>query len=255
MGVGANDQINLADPSVMAKLRAAMARREGFKNWQNGLQLTGANQFQNEYYLNQKRSPSPDTSKNGNTLDTKRGLASYRDNPFPSEQDGWAALSNVLMGYFNGTNADVGNKKLRTIKDIVSARMPKSEGDADSYIKDIASYMGVAATDQLNLSDPRVMAKLRSAIARREGYGGWQNGLQLEGGSQYQKEYYLQQQQLAEARPANTPSTVDNSRKSSTHIGQVVVNSNPQSVDALTRSVEQQARRSSTNGTFSSANN
>lgn len=253
MGVGPKDQLNLADPTVMAKLRTAMARREGFKNWQNGLQISGANQFQNEYYLNQKRSSASDASKGNNPRDMKAAGEAYRDNPFPSEQDGWAALSNVLMGYFNGTNSDAGNKKLRTIKEIVSARLPKSEGNVDAYIKDIASYMGVEATDQLNLSDPRVMAKLRSAIARREGYGNWQNGLQT--GGDGQPEYYLQQQKLAEARPVTTTSTVDNSKTSSTHIGQVVVNSNPQSVDALTRSVEQQARRSTTNGTFSSANN
>ncbi|MCL5500436.1 lytic transglycosylase domain-containing protein [Escherichia coli] len=83
----------------------------------------------------------------------------------------------------------------------------------------------------------------------------WQNSIRMEVPSQYKDEYYLQQQQLADMRPVNTSSTVDNSKTSSTHIGQVVVNSNPQSVDALTRSVEQQSRRSSTNGSFSSANN
>jgi len=177
---------------------------------------------------------------------------SYRSNPFPSEREGWEALTNQLMGYFNGSDTP-GSKKLSTIKDIVTARSPKSEKDIDAFVKDVASYMGMGETDQLNLSDPKVMAKLRSAIARREGYGNWQNGLQT--GGDGQPEYYLQQQKLAEARPVATTSTVDNSKKSSTHIGQVVVNSNPQSVDALTRSVEQQARRSTTNGTFSSANN
>lgn len=83
----------------------------------------------------------------------------------------------------------------------------------------------------------------------------WQSGVQVEVPNQYKDDYYLQQQKLADARPVTTTSTVDNSKTSSTHIGQVVVNSNPQSVDALTRSVEQQARRSTTNGTFSSANN
>lgn len=82
----------------------------------------------------------------------------------------------------------------------------------------------------------------------------WQSGVQMEVPGQYKDDYYFQQQKLADALPVATTSTVDNSKTSSTHIGQVVVNSNPQSVDALTRSVEQQSRRSTTNGAFSSAN-
>ena len=92
-------------------------------------------------------------------------------------------------------------------------------------------------------------------MARREGFKNWQHGLQTGGVNQFQNEYYLQQQKWAEARADNMHSTVDNSKTSSTHIGQVVVNTNPQSVDALTKSAEQMARRSTTNGTFSSANN
>ncbi|MFC6121721.1 hypothetical protein ACFPZP_11745 [Citrobacter bitternis] len=192
MGVGSKDQINLADPTVMSKLRAAMARHEGFKNWQNGLQLSGANQFQNEYYLNQKKSSSPGTNKDSNQKDIKPSTDSSQSSqphPKPSE---WETLSNVLMGYFSGPKSTVKNS---------------------------------------------------------------QNSIRMEVPGQYKDEYYLQQQKLADARPVTTTSTVDNSKTSSTHIGQVVVNSNPQSVDALTRSVEQQARRSSTNGSFSSANN
>lgn len=46
---------------------------------------------------------------------------------------------------------------------------------------------------------------------------------------------------------------IDNSQKSDTYIDKVIVNSNPQSADALTQSVTQQAKRSSTNATFSSS--
>ncbi|HBA7884992.1 TPA: lytic transglycosylase domain-containing protein [Escherichia coli] len=64
--------------------------------------------------------------------------------------------------------------------------------------------------------------------------------------------YYQQQQRIA-STPNQTTSKIDNSRSSSTTIGTVVVNSNPTTVDALTRSVNQQVSRASTNAAFSSA--
>lgn len=64
--------------------------------------------------------------------------------------------------------------------------------------------------------------------------------------------YYQQQQRIA-STPSQTTSKIDNSRSSSTTIGTVVVNSNPTTVDALTRSVNQQVSRASTNAAFSSA--
>lgn len=63
--------------------------------------------------------------------------------------------------------------------------------------------------------------------------------------------YYQQQQRIA-STPSQTTSKIDNSRSSSTTIGTVVVNSNPTTVDALTRSVNQQVSRVSTNAAFSS---
>ena len=66
--------------------------------------------------------------------------------------------------------------------------------------------------------------------------------------------YYQQQQRIA-STPSQTTSKIDNSRSSSTTIGTVVVNSNPTTVDALTRSVNQQVSRVSTNAAFSSGVN
>ncbi|EMF1425940.1 transglycosylase SLT domain-containing protein [Escherichia coli] len=63
--------------------------------------------------------------------------------------------------------------------------------------------------------------------------------------------YYQQQQRIA-STPSQTTLKIDNSRSSSTTIGTVVVNSNPTTVDALTRSVNQQVSRVSTNAAFSS---
>ncbi|HDI3034389.1 transglycosylase SLT domain-containing protein [Cronobacter sp. EKM101R] len=63
--------------------------------------------------------------------------------------------------------------------------------------------------------------------------------------------YYQYQQALAD-KPAGMASNVNNSQSNSTHIGTVVVQSNPQSVDALTQSVNDQVRRATTNQAFSS---
>ncbi|ELX9578572.1 lytic transglycosylase domain-containing protein [Escherichia coli] len=255
LGAGIYNSPEIADATTPESILQKSDRDRPFiyqKYWANRLlnEFFGT-QFQED---DDGRSSSYGTNKDNNPGNLRASGSTSGFRSFSSEQEGWDAMTRQLMMYFNGTSAAAGNKKLRTVKDIISTWAPSSENDTDSYIKEVASYMGVGSTDQLNLADPTVMAKLRSAMARREGFKNWQNGLQMGGANQFQNEYYLQQQKLAETRPANTPSTVDNSRSSSTHIAQVVVNSNPKTVDALTRSVEQQARRSSTNGAFSSAN-
>ncbi|AOF18153.1 hypothetical protein BED35_06015 [Yersinia enterocolitica] len=67
--------------------------------------------------------------------------------------------------------------------------------------------------------------------------------------------YYEQMSQYASM--AGMPSqsqSVDNSRSQATHIKNVNVNSNPQSVDAIQKSIEDQLRRSSMTGSFISGN-
>lgn len=63
--------------------------------------------------------------------------------------------------------------------------------------------------------------------------------------------YYRQQQSMA-SMPKGAASSVDNSKSSSTHIDKVIVNSNPQTVDALNESIKKQSQRASTNASFSS---
>ncbi|EOI3514470.1 lytic transglycosylase domain-containing protein [Cronobacter muytjensii] len=169
---------------------------------------------------------------------------------YSSEQEGWDAMSNQLMRYYNGQTT---GKKLRTVKDIISTWAPDSENDTASYIKQVSSYLGVSATDQLNLADPNVMAKLRTAMARKEGFSNWQNGLKISGGNQFQSQYYLQQQSWANARRDSMTSSIDNSKSSVTKIDKVVVNSNPQTVDALTQSINSQSQRSGVSATFASS--
>lgn len=67
------------------------------------------------------------------------------------------------------------------------------------------------------------------------------------------RNYYATQGRMADRRPYELASGGGSTVTNSTHINTVNVTSNPQSVDALTQSVEQQARRSSTNSSFSSA--
>ncbi|WP_440863093.1 transglycosylase SLT domain-containing protein [Symbiopectobacterium purcellii] len=67
------------------------------------------------------------------------------------------------------------------------------------------------------------------------------------------RNYYATQGRLADSRPYQLSSSGGPTITNSTHINTVNVNSNPQSVDALNRSVEDVARRSSTNAPFSSA--
>lgn len=67
------------------------------------------------------------------------------------------------------------------------------------------------------------------------------------------RNYYATQGRMADSNPYRLASGGGSTVTNSTHINTVNVNSNPQSVDALTQSVEQQARRSSTSASFSSA--
>lgn len=71
-------------------------------------------------------------------------------------------------------------------------------------------------------------------------------------GSSDARNYYATQGRYADSRPYQLSSGGGTQVTNSTHINTVNVNSNPQSVGALTESVNQQARRSSTNSAFSS---
>ncbi|MEX5203094.1 lytic transglycosylase domain-containing protein [Citrobacter freundii] len=201
-----------------------------------------------------ERNPSgrtlADKNNNPGNIRGRNGIGGFSG--YATEQEGWDAMSNQLMRYFNGQTT---GKKLRTVSDIISTWAPPSENDTASYIKQVAGFVGVGENQELNLADPNVMAKLRTAMAKHEGFGNWKNGLNIGGANQFQNEYYLQQQKLANSRPPTNASNVDNSRTSSTNINKVVVNSNPQSVDALTKGINQQVSRASTNAAFASGVN
>lgn len=56
MGVGANEKIDLSDPSVLGELSAYMARHEGYSNWKRGLDYGNASKSSAAgYYQTQQR--------------------------------------------------------------------------------------------------------------------------------------------------------------------------------------------------------
>lgn len=70
------------------------------------------------------------------------------------------------------------------------------------------------------------------------------------------RNYYATQGRLADTRPYQLASSGGQPQiTNSTHINTVNVNSNPQTVDALTKSINQQAQRQSTNSSFSNSVN
>ncbi|EAU2329956.1 lytic transglycosylase domain-containing protein [Salmonella enterica] len=70
------------------------------------------------------------------------------------------------------------------------------------------------------------------------------------------RNYYATQGRIADIRPYELASGGGQSQiTNSTHINTVNVNSNPQTVDSLTQSINQQAKRATTNSSFASAVN
>ncbi|EBA6159048.1 lytic transglycosylase domain-containing protein [Salmonella enterica] len=224
-----------------------------FVTWDDIKSFFGFDEPEQHAQSSKRKGSLPNRNNNPGNLRPAGASSGFRS--FSSEQEGWDAMSRQLMMYFNGTSRAAGFKKLRTIRDIISKWAPPSENDTESYINDVSDFMKADPNQELNLADPNVMAKLRTAMAKREGFGNWKNGLSIGGANQFQNEYYLQQQKLANSRPPNNASSVDNSKTSSTHINTVVVNSNPQTVDALNKSIDQQVSRASTNAAFASGMN
>lgn len=222
-----------------------------FLTWDDVKSFFGFDEPEQHAQSARRKGSLPNRNNNPGNLRPAGASSGFRS--FSSEQEGWDAMSNQLMMYFNGTSRAAGFKKLRTVNDIINKWAPPSENDTGSYVKEVASYMGVGANDEINLADPNVMARLRTAMARREGFGNWKNGLKIGGANQFQNEYYLQQQRWANTRPSMANSSVDNSQQSSININTMNVNSNPQSADVLTKSIIQQSGRASTNAAFSSS--
>ncbi len=173
------------------------------------------------------------------------GFKNYSD-----EEAGWRAMEHQLSRYREGKTT---GKPLRTIREIVSTWAPKEDNnDPDKYASDVGRWMNMHPDARLDLSKPEVMAQLMQSMARKEGYSNWKSPVAQ------QSAYMSYHKQVGEynsisSMPAQQQS-IDNSRSQATHINNVNVNSNPQSVDAIQKSIEDQLRRSSMTGSFISGN-
>ncbi|EHY5089497.1 hypothetical protein K4I25_003128 [Escherichia coli] len=178
----------------------------------------------------------------GNAGRDSGGFAKYTD-----DESGWEAARRQLSLYYT-------RDKLNTINGIITKLAPPSENDTASYIKQVSKAMGVDANEKLDLSDPSVMAKLSSYMARHEGYSNWKRGLDYGNPTKNSNAaYYQTQQRLANgsANQSYAQSVVNN--YNSQHIGEVKVIAKTDQSSKLTEGFKELNRRSSVNQAFSSA--
>lgn len=84
---------------------------------------------------------------------------------FSNPEDGLMKLKWQLERYASGETT---GKPLNTLNGIISTWAPPKENDTKSLIERASKVMGVKPTQQLNLSDPSVMAKTMEAMIRGE---------------------------------------------------------------------------------------
>ncbi|QLO47404.1 hypothetical protein HV216_10160 [Enterobacter cloacae] len=178
----------------------------------------------------------------GNAGKDSSGFAKYTD-----EESGWGAARRQLSLYYT-------RDKLDTISGIINKWAPPSENDTNSYVDQISKAMGMGANEKLDLSDPAIMAKLSSYMARHEGYSNWKSGLDYGNPSKNNEAgYYQTQQKLANgsANQSYAQSVVNN--YNSQNIGEVKVSATTDQASKLAEGFKEMNRRSSTNQSFSSA--
>ncbi|MEE9690327.1 hypothetical protein V4833_21655 [Enterobacter sp. HK169] len=178
----------------------------------------------------------------GNAGKDSSGFAKYTD-----EESGWGAARKQLSLYYT-------RDKLDTISGIINKWAPPSENDTNSYVDQISKAMGMGANEKLDLSDPAIMAKLSSYMARHEGYSNWKSGLDYGNPAKNNEAgYYQTQQKLANgsANQSYAQSVVNN--YNSQNIGEVKVSATTDQASKLAEGFKEMNRRSSTNQSFSSA--
>jgi hypothetical protein len=125
----------------------------------------------------------------------------------------------------------------------LSKLLKRYNGNVDNALRAYNWGMGNVDKWIANGSDPSALPK------ETRDYTG-----KVHGNMGSARNYYATQGRLADKRPYQLASSGGNpQQQSSTYIDKVIVTSSPQSVDALTKSVEQQQRRSGTNAAFSSS--
>ncbi|EPF20111.1 Membrane-bound lytic murein transglycosylase D precursor [Cedecea davisae] len=124
----------------------------------------------------------------------------------------------------------------------MSQLLKRYDGNVDNALRAYNWGMGNVDKWIANGSDPAALPK-----ETREYTG------KVHGNMGDARNYYATQGRMADNRPYQLSSSGGNPQiTNSTHINTVNVNSNPQSVDALTASIQKQSQRASTNASFSS---
>ncbi|NIG77842.1 lytic transglycosylase domain-containing protein [Klebsiella sp. Ap-873] len=125
----------------------------------------------------------------------------------------------------------------------MSQLLKRYDGNVDNALRAYNWGMGNVDKWIANGSDPNALPK-----ETREYTG------KVHGNMGDARNYYATQGRLADTNPYQLASSGGNPQiTNSTHINTVNVNSNPQSVDALTASIQKQSQRASTNASYSSA--
>lgn len=94
---------------------------------------------------------------------------------FVSPEYGIRAICKLMGTYNKNYNAN-------TITKIVTRYAPPNENPTDSYIKNVSLWSGFPADEELDFTDPLVLAKLAEAITRQEnGIIPWPEETYIEG--------------------------------------------------------------------------
>ncbi|MFZ4835759.1 lytic transglycosylase domain-containing protein [Rouxiella sp. Mn2063] len=180
--------------------------------------------------------------------------------PAPSENSNSAVLGGEPQNQYyqltkpEVTKSDLGYSKEPQLNSLMNAVIAGKKMDVNSSQKTYISNSNEGnSVDTQTPGINSALDKVRSAMQKNTPVNTSTASASNDKPDALSNEYYLQQQKLADSRYASAPSSVNNSKTSSTHIGTVVVNSNPQSIDALTNSIQQQSQRAATNASFSSA--
>ncbi|WP_147200787.1 hypothetical protein [Pantoea sp. CCBC3-3-1] len=117
------------------------------------------NNFGNLQYVGQK----------GARLENANAKGERRFARFDTPEEGFRALGDQLMSYYNGTSKAVGYQKLQSVGQIIPKFAPESENNTKAYMATLSKQLGVGVNDKLNLQDPAVMTKVMRAISTVEG--------------------------------------------------------------------------------------
>ncbi len=83
---------------------------------------------------------------------------------FLTPQAGFRALAKTLLTYQR-------KHRLRTVKEIINRWAPPVENDTGAYVRQVASEVGVGATEIIGLERQVTLQRLVTAIARHENGG------------------------------------------------------------------------------------